>query len=400
MTYAARGEQTHSKKGVAIIIKEHLAQYITKETIDPQGHFISLTLEGFPGTSSHKLLISSVYMPTNIDRLGREDPTFILATNIHNTLIEQAKNHDTAIICGDFNETRTQELDLFKGLHDTARNNTHPGRIIDRTIKQGLTDVFRNLHPTKEGHTHSQTTATASTTPTTQSTPTTDDGKRTSTARLDYILAKNITPLTAEVGIQKNINSDHHPLTATLNFTIQLNNKHGYQRPSLRTKDISDEDRERFANSLARKLEKERRKRKPPSLHRIQTLARKLGINVVGLKQRKKPSQHNKQTTTTGRLLKDIATLQYAITLLRSKTNKPSEKKMSASLSDLCPQLSHGRANTQEKQTRLEAVTQLKLTLEAQLDKDRDDLRTKHTRQTPTLTAQRYRNHNACTERT
>ena len=154
MTYAARGDQTHLKKGVAIIIKEHLAQHITKETIDPLGHYISLTLEGFPGMGSHKLLISSVYMPTNIDRLSKDDTTYKLATNIHNKLTEQAKNHDTAIIGGDFNETRNKQLDRSNGTD--AKSNAHPGRIIEHTIKEGLTDVYRNLHPTTAGHTHSQ----------------------------------------------------------------------------------------------------------------------------------------------------------------------------------------------------------------------------------------------------
>jgi exonuclease III len=243
MTYAARGEHTHPKKGVAIIIKEHLAQHITKETVDPQGHFMSLTLEGFPGMSSHKLLISSVYMPTNIDRLGRDDPTFKLATTIHNKLIEQAKNHDTAIIGGDFNETRNKALDRSPCTH----NNTHPGRILEHTIREGLTDVFRSLHLTTPGHTHSQVTATTTPeaqrtptsedlvsstttekeqqTPETQNTPASEKQATTSTARLDYILAKHITPQKAEVGISVTINSDHTPLAATFNFTVKSNDK-------------------------------------------------------------------------------------------------------------------------------------------------------------------------------
>ena len=125
------------KRGVAIMIQNAVNFECLKEINDEEGRFVLVK-----GKIENEIVtLLNVYVPPESGKQFFKTLSAIIAS----------ESEGTMICAGDFNVILDRRIDTTS----TKRNKTHLSKLMNTTLKeQGMTDVWRELHPTEKDYTH------------------------------------------------------------------------------------------------------------------------------------------------------------------------------------------------------------------------------------------------------
>ena len=131
--------------GVALLVSMKMTPFIRQVLKSgADGRMVGVSME----SGGRSILVVSVYMPTGLDRVSGDDDKARMTDELYSQLLKWCRKADKCILLGDFNETRSP-LDRSS----TSRATTG-SRWLQCLEDEGLTDVYRHLHPTEPGFTH------------------------------------------------------------------------------------------------------------------------------------------------------------------------------------------------------------------------------------------------------
>ena len=132
--------------GVALLVRQQLSPCIRNVMRrEEDGRCIGVEMQ----RQGASILVVCAYMPSGLDFVAEDDDRMQQAQSVYASIIRWSQRCRAVIVAGDLNETMT---DLDRS-HNSSRS--RPGRLAHQLAGIGLVDVYRHMHPSEPGYTHS-----------------------------------------------------------------------------------------------------------------------------------------------------------------------------------------------------------------------------------------------------